>query len=205
MSDVLFWDKVSLFYSKFMKNNDLVYKKSSDTIKPFLQKDMHVLELACGTGQFTSLLSCSVKRWIATDFSKKMVDEARANSTCENVVYKPLDATNTGYDDSSFDAVIIANALHIMPAPKLALKEINRVLKPSGLLFAPTFVYDQNIPKLRMWLLEKIGFRTYNKWQSSELANLVGQNNFKVKSSEVIHAKPLSECVIIATKKQLKT
>lgn len=42
---------------------------------------------------------------------------------------------------ATFDVVVIANALHIMPAPDPAMKEIYRVLKKGGILFAPTFVY----------------------------------------------------------------
>lgn len=37
---------------------------------------------------------------------------------------------------------MIANALHIMPKPDEALKEIKRVLKPEGILIAPTFAKE---------------------------------------------------------------
>ena len=39
-----------------------------------------------------------------------------------------------------FDAAVISNALHIMPEPEKALAEIRRVLKPGGILIAPTFM-----------------------------------------------------------------
>ena len=35
--------------------------------------------------------------------------------------------------------VLIANALHVMPEPEKALKEIDRVLKDKGILIAPEF------------------------------------------------------------------
>lgn len=37
---------------------------------------------------------------------------------------------------------MIANALHIMPKPDEALKEIKRVLKLEGIFIAPTFVKE---------------------------------------------------------------
>lgn len=39
------------------------------------------------------------------------------------------DATSLPYTSGTFDAVVISNALHIMPEPEKALKEIRRVLK----------------------------------------------------------------------------
>ena len=50
------------------------------------------------------------------------------------------DATALPYADDSFDAVLIANALHVMPEPEKALREIDRVLRPGGILIAPNFM-----------------------------------------------------------------
>lgn len=44
------------------------------------------------------------------------------------------------YISDYFEVVVISNALHIMPEPQKALKEIDRVLKENGLLIAPTFI-----------------------------------------------------------------
>ena len=63
------------------------------------------------------------------------------------------------YEDEKFDVVVIANALHIMPQPEKALKEIHRVLKKDGILFAPTFVYKKGYSKFLIWLMEKPGLK----------------------------------------------
>ena len=44
----------------------------------------------------------------------------------------------------SFDVVIVSNALHIVPQPEKALREIKRVLKDDGVLIAPTFTHAEN-------------------------------------------------------------
>ena len=119
---------------------------------------------------------------------------------CEQLRFCVQDATNLTYEDEKFNVVVIANALHIMPQPEKALKEIHRVLKKDGILFAPTFVYERGYPKLPIWLMEKAGFKTYHKWQSEELKEYVGSEGFQVVGAALIKGKPLSECVLVAKK-----
>ncbi len=199
LSNKRFWDKISRLYSKFMKNNDEVYTKVCEEIIPYLKKDMRILELACGTGQFTRRLSGEVGQWIATDFSPKMVENAKAKLSELSSTFKVEDATNLTFEHEVFDVVLIANALHVMPNPKKALEEISRVLKTGGLIIAPTFVYDENVPKFRLWMLERLGFRTYNKWTSDNLSKFVADSGFDIVLNSVKKAKPLSECLIIGS------
>ena len=80
------------------------------------------------------------------------------------------DATALPYAPDSFDAVVISNALHIMPHPELALAEISRVLKPDGILYAPAFAHRRGAGfRLRARLLTLAGFRVYSKWRRKDL------------------------------------
>lgn len=54
------------------------------------------------------------------------------------------DMFNLPYADKSFDVVIVSNALHIVPEPEKALREIRRVLRDDGVLIAPTFTHLGN-------------------------------------------------------------
>ena len=195
-----FWDRVAFIYTPFMKNNDSIYKKVCEIVSEYLKKDMSVLELACGTGQLTFLLADKVSSWEATDFSEKMIALSKKQYPDENISFSVQDATNLPYNENSFDAVVIANALHIMPNPELALDEIYRVLKPNGFLFAPTFVYEEKAPKLKLFIMEKLGFRTYHKWNGSELSNFVRDKNFNILEQSIIKEGLLFECMIVAQK-----
>ena len=124
--------------------------------------------------------------------------EIKDNKICINV--KLISRYMDYKVDEKFNVVVIANALHIMPQPEKALKEIHRVLKKDGILFAPTFVYERGYPKLPIWLMEKAGFKTYHKWQSEELKEYVGSEGFQVVGAALIKGKPLSECVLVAKK-----
>lgn len=101
--------------------------------------------------------------WEATDYSENMIKEAEKRNQgehkCEQLRFCVQDATNLTYEDEKFNVVVIANALHIMPQPEKALKEIHRVLKKDGILFAPTFVYERAIPNCRYGLWKKPGLK----------------------------------------------
>ena len=195
-----FWDRVAFLYTIFMKNNNVVFEKISRIISEYLKEEMSVLELACGTGQLTFLLADKVSSWEATDFSKKMVEIAKKQSTGKNISFSVQDATNLPYSNNSFDVVLVANALHIMPNPEVALAEIYRVLKPDGFLFAPTFIHEDKTPKLKLFILEKIGFHTYHKWNEIGFSNFIKENKFNILEQSVIKNGLLSECMIVGKK-----
>lgn len=65
-----FWDRFAKLYALFMRKDKGVYDKACGHICPYLNKDMNVLKLVCGSGQLSFRLSKHVKRWIGTDFSE---------------------------------------------------------------------------------------------------------------------------------------
>lgn len=73
------------------------------------------------------------------------------------------------YAPDTFDAVVISNALHIMPSPEKALAEIRRVLKPDGVLIAPTLTAAGSVSgRIKIRFMEFSGFRVFHKWKPQE-------------------------------------
>lgn len=200
----VFWERVARIYTRFMSGNDAVYDAICKHLEKYINNEKLVLELACGTGQITYRMAGKVKAWVATDYSENMVEEAKGRNTGDvrysNLSFCVQDATGLNYEKETFDVVVIANALHIMPNPDAALKEIYRVLKKDGILFAPTFVYEKGYSKMSIWMMERLGFKTYHKWQKRELAAYVSGRGFHVTGAHLLKAKPLPECVLIAQK-----
>lgn len=193
-----FWQSYSKFYTKVMSVNDKAYDTVCRELDKYIDKDEKVLELACGTGQLSFRMANKVESWIATDFSENMIKEAEKRNSEGDVNFAVADATNLAYEDESFDAVVIANALHIMPDPDKALDEIHRVLKKDGILFAPTFVYkNKKKSNLIIWIYEKFGFKAYNKWTADEYTDYVKSKGYDLISSSLIKAKPSLECIFI--------
>ena len=127
-----FWQRWASCYGPLMQSSEPLYAAIAQQMQPHLTPEMNVLELACGSGQLSFRLSRLVRDWEATDFSPKMIAQAKLKPRGAGLHFSVQDATSLPYADETFDAVLIANALHIMPRPEKALAEIYRVLKPGG-------------------------------------------------------------------------
>lgn len=199
-----FWQRFAFIYTLFMRQNRKAYATLCRILSEQTEKNHHVLELACGTGQITFPMAGKAAAWTATDFSENMIRKASArnNPPAKGLSFQVADATRLPYADHSFDTVVIANALHIMPEPEKALSEIRRVLKEGGLLFAPTFVYknQQHKTGFAIRLAEKFGFVTYHKWTEPEYVAFMQNHGFPDAQGCVISARPTQECLITARK-----
>jgi ubiquinone/menaquinone biosynthesis C-methylase UbiE len=97
-----------------------------------------VLDIACGTG----LVSFEAARAVGPtghvlgiDLSARMVDRAerRAREAQSlNCSFSRMDAEALALPDASFELVLCALGLMYMPDPERALREMHRVLRPSG-------------------------------------------------------------------------
>ena len=153
------WDLYAPIYEKAMRMDQkyyaYMYKRISRRVV-----DKEVLEIATGPGLLAKHVAQVSKRMIATDYSEGMICEALKGNYPKQLKFEVADATCLPYENNSFDVVIIANALHVMPEPQKALKEIDRVLKDGGLLIAPNFVGHKKGVISRIWsgILKIAGF-----------------------------------------------
>lgn len=72
-----FWDRFAKLYGPFLKKDKKVYDQVSKDLIPYLDKNMDVLELACGSGQMSFSLFKYSESWLGTDFSQQMIREAK--------------------------------------------------------------------------------------------------------------------------------
>lgn len=181
-----FWNRWARRYDKMMSGDRRLYAQIVSRMKKKLDRNMSVLELACGTGLLSVQLAGSVKMLEATDFSEEMIRQAEEKAHSARLHFSVQDATALPYAPETFDAVVISNALHIMPNPKAALSEIRRVLKPDGILIAPTFTAAGSIfGRLKIRIMELSGFKVFHKWDSKGYLDFLRQNGFTVTGSKV--------------------
>lgn len=182
-----FGNKWASRYDRTMSGSRNTYDFIIREIKKTLNRDMTVLELACGTGLVSERIAGGVKMLEATDFSEDMIRKAKEKAHSCRLHFSVQDATNLPYAPETFDAVIISNALHVMPSPDKALSEIARVLKSSGILIAPTFTMaDTFLGKMQMRIMELSGFKVFHKWSSDAYLKYLNASGFKaIKSCTV--------------------
>ena len=133
------WNLYAPIYEKAMRMDQKYYQYMYDRI-PKQIEGKEVLEIATGPGLLAKHVAYASKHMLATDYSEGMIKEASKGSYSDKLKFEVADATNLPYPNDSFDVILIANALHVMPSPEKALIEIDRVLKKDGLLIAPNFV-----------------------------------------------------------------
>ena len=194
-----FWDRNAGRYDRFMRKDRAAYEKMYELIRPIV-KAKTVLELAAGTGMIAKNIVIAAAHIEATDASAEMIDEAKRDNRSAKLHFSVQDMFCLPYADGSFDAVIVSNALHIVPQPEKALREIRRVLKDDGVLIAPTFTHAGNSfsGRVKAFFMKLAGFPLHSKWTSEEYLTFLRQNGWTVLKSVVLKASfPLTytECV----------
>ncbi|KAM4626944.1 putative methyltransferase, partial [Discoglossus pictus] len=111
-------------------------KEVTDLVLHFLQEKKGgpfelAVDVGCGTGRSTRPLAPNFHKVIGIDLSETQINEARKNTSEENVSYLVSPVEDIPVEDSSVDLVNSGLAAHWFPMDKF-LKEVDRVLKPNG-------------------------------------------------------------------------
>jgi len=141
-----------------------------------------VLEIAAGTGLVTKVVAPHAERYVATDSTPEMLDLLRQRMRgAENIEVRLADALSLEFPDSSFDAVVIANLLHLLEDPARALSEARRVLRAGGTLVVPTFAHGHGVlAKITSAALGLNGFPVVTRFRDDQLDTLVSEAGFQV-------------------------
>lgn len=149
-----------------------------------------VLEVAAGTGLITTAIAPVVGELIATDYATEMVTQLEArvrDAGLANVRCEQADIYNLGYHAGSFDAIFAANVLHLVPDLEGALASLRRVLKPNGVLAAPTYLHSETLgASLLSRLFSLTGFPGQCRFTSETLTAAIRAAGLRVERVETI-------------------
>lgn len=100
------------------------------------RRDVRVLDIACGPGNFTCLLAEAGFSVTGLDTYGALVEvakEKRRARHLSNLAFRYADlARGNTLREGAFDQVVNIHSLYVHPAPDRLLKEACRVLKPGG-------------------------------------------------------------------------
>lgn len=149
-----------------------------------------VLEIGVGSGRNLKYYpaGCSLT---GIDSSEGMLKKAREKAReMKNIDLLLMDAEHLEFPDNSFDYVISTFVLCTIPDPVKALKEMRRVLKPSGELIALEHMHSSNpIIDLFEHLIDPFLFFLLGDHTTRNTARNIEKAGFRIKEAKKLAFK----------------
>ena len=117
-----------------------IYKEHIERYKFALGyvENKKVLDIACGSGYGTELLSSKAEEIWGGDIDEESIKNARENYSGENIHFRQMDVGELPFEDNSFELVVSFETIEHIDEYKKFLVEIKRVLKSDGKLILST-------------------------------------------------------------------
>ena len=156
-----------------------------------------VLELGCGTGEFSKRIAPCVGELWATDLSPDLLRRAerRIREECpvDNVVFAQQDAMQLTLPDASFDTVFGCSVLHHLDAAR-ALREAWRVLRPGGWcvfsepnMLNPQIAVQKNIGFIKRRMGDTEDETAFFRGPAARLIESAGFEEIEVRHFDFLH------------------
>ncbi len=131
------FDKVAPVYDDFYQSdwgrkiNDLEKLLIGLLLNEFTTKN--VLEIGCGTGNWSNFFAGDGFKVTGIDISERMIDIAKSKNI-KNAEFIVADACNLPFEDESVDNIMAFATLEFIKDRNKTIKEMHRVLKKNGLV-----------------------------------------------------------------------
>lgn len=133
------YDEVSRIYDTSRVAHTKVTEKLVRLIQ--VSRDSVVLDMGCGTGNYTAAVQQAVKSVIGIDLSMGMLRRTCAKFPSLPIVYG--DITSLPFSSETFDGAYAVQVLHHVRKKEIFLKEAHRVLKKGAYLALDSCSHQQ--------------------------------------------------------------
>jgi ubiquinone/menaquinone biosynthesis C-methylase UbiE len=142
------YDETAGFYDRRYK--EIQCAKYRTIMKNLPDGRKRILDLGCGTGMFLNELSTRAKFVVGVDASLEMLKLARGRVRKARLVQ--ADADSLPFADRSFDFVVSITLLQNMPDPAATVREVARILRPSGVAVLTVLKRKYSREELEKWV-----------------------------------------------------
>ena len=144
------YDRIASFYDAAESLMELRFQPWRRSLLTAL-KGHNVLEVGVGTGKNLPYYPADIAL-TGIDISEKMLEyaEIKAQKLRLKTSLLQADAQSLPFPDNSFDAALVTFVLCSVPEPKLALRELRRVVAPGGQILILEHVLSER------WLLRRL-------------------------------------------------
>ncbi|NPV26547.1 MAG: methyltransferase domain-containing protein [Firmicutes bacterium] len=132
------FDSIAQRYDSWYRTElgSLVHQLEKEVVYDLLvpKPGERVLDLGCGTGNYTIELAQMGLEVTGLDISSKMLAIAKEKAACLGLPINFIEGDITGIDlpSAQFDKVVSVTALEFFPEPATALAKVYNLLKPGG-------------------------------------------------------------------------
>lgn len=185
-----YWERIAQNYDRSMLLLGRPMPRLLEMAGEAVEGTARVLEVGAGTGLVTETLAAHAQHITATDYAAAMVValQARiANRNIQNVTCEQADIYALRYPPQTFDAVVAANILHLLPDLSGGLAALRQMLKPGGRLIVPTFCHDQNVlAKIFSRVMALTRFPGYRRFSMHSLRAALESAGLQITRAELI-------------------
>ncbi|MCL2383718.1 MAG: class I SAM-dependent methyltransferase [Oscillospiraceae bacterium] len=153
-------------------------------------KGQKVLDIGCGTGNFSfklAELGCDVT---GIDISDKMLEYAEEKMKANlDICFKNMDVYNMDFEDNTFDSIISMATFEFIENEQEAYKNMLRVLKPNGTIVIGTIQKGGEWQKLYSSDVFKGSAYSFATFKSKEELISLDKDNF-ISLEECLYVPP---------------
>ncbi len=136
-----FWDRLARTWDKPTEESEQTDTKVLAKTRPYLKATDTVLDYGCAKGSVDLKLAAAVKAIHGIDISSTMIAAAREAAEARgvaNVSFAKATIFDEGLERESFEVVLAFSIFHLLEDAPKALRRIDELLKPGGLLISVT-------------------------------------------------------------------